>query len=56
MFFNANLEKLVNMPNDTLFNIFSKFVSSKVITVDDKDPPWILNGKQNLTTRKRGEK
>ena len=51
MLFNANVEKQINMLNDTLFNIFSKFVSSKVIAVDEKDPPWILNGKQNLTTR-----
>ena len=30
------------MLNGTLFNIFSKFVrSSKVITVNDQDPPWI---------------
>ena len=38
---NANVEKQVNILNDTLFNIFSNFVRSKVITVDDRDPPWI---------------
>ena len=29
--------------NDTLLwhNIFSNFVRNKVITVDDRDPPWI---------------
>ena len=41
MFSNANAEKQVNILNDTLFNIFSDFVRSKVITVDDRDPPWI---------------
>ena len=41
MFSNANVEKQVNILNDTLFNIFSNFVRSKVSTVDDRDPPWI---------------
>ena len=41
LFFNANVEKHVNELNDTLFNIFSNFVRSKVITVDDRDPSWI---------------
>ena len=39
-FSNVNVEKQVNILNDTLFNIFSNFVISKVITVDKKDPPW----------------
>ena len=36
-------EKQVNILNDTLLwhNIFSNFVRNKVITVDDRDPPWI---------------
>ena len=38
-FSNANVEEQVNVLNDTLFNIFSNFVRSKVITVDVKDPP-----------------
>ena len=38
---NANVEKQVNTLNDTLFNFFSNFVRSKVITVDDRDPPWV---------------
>ena len=41
LFSNANAEKQVNILNDTLFNIFSNFVRSKVITVADRDPPWI---------------
>ena len=41
LFSNANLEKQVNILNDTLFNIFSNFVRSKVITVDHRDPSWI---------------
>ena len=38
---NAIVEKQVNILNDTLFNIFSNFVRSKVITINDRDPPWI---------------
>ena len=41
LFYNANVEKQINILNDTLFNIFSNFARSKVITVDDRDPPWI---------------
>ena len=40
-FSSANVEKQVNILNDTLSNIFSNFVRSKVITVDDRDPPCI---------------
>ena len=41
LFSNANFEKQVNILNGTLFNIFANFVRNKVITVDDRDPPWI---------------
>ena len=41
LFSNANVEKQVNILNETLFNIFSNFVRSKVITINDRDPPWI---------------
>ena len=41
LFSNTNIEKQVNILNDTLFNIFSNFVRSKVITINDRDPPWI---------------
>ena len=38
---NANIEKQLNILNETLFNIFPKFVKIKVIAVEDRDPPWI---------------
>ena len=41
LFSNANVKKQVDILNDPLSNIFSNFVSRKVITVDDRDPPWI---------------
>ena len=41
MFSNASVEKQVNILNDTLFSIFSSFVRNKVITINDRDSPWI---------------
>ena len=37
LFSNSNVEKQINILNDVLFNIFSNFVRSKAIPVDDKD-------------------
>ena len=37
----SNVKEQINILNDTLFNIFINFVRSKVITVDEKVPPWI---------------
>ena len=39
LFSNPNVEKQVNILNDTLFNTFSNFARSNVITGDDKDRP-----------------
>ena len=33
--------KMFSKANSTLFNIFSNFARSEVITVDDRDPLWI---------------
>ena len=41
LFSNANVDKQVNILNDTLFNIYSNFVRRKVVTINDWDPPWI---------------
>ena len=41
LFSNSNVEKHVNILNDTLFKIFSSFVRSNVIKITDRDPPWI---------------
>ena len=27
--------------NQTLMNIFSDYIPNKLITIDDKDPPWM---------------
>ena len=35
LFSNANVDKQVNILNDTLFNIYSNFVRRKVVTIND---------------------
>ena len=36
------LKELLNLWIDqTLINIFSNYIPSKLIAVDDKDPPWM---------------
>ena len=41
LFSNTNVEKQVNILNDTLFNIFLSYARSKAITINGRDPPWI---------------
>ena len=54
LFSNENVEKQVNILNDTLLNIFTNFVRSKVITLDGKDPPWINEGvKCNIKSKNK---
>ena len=31
------------MLNSIILNIFTSYVSNKVITIDDKDPPWMTD-------------
>ena len=40
-FSNTNDDKQINILNDTLFDNFSNFVRSKVVTINDRDLPWI---------------
>ena len=37
----------VNFLNDIILNIFTNFVPNKVITCDDRDPPWINDNIKN---------
>ena len=41
LFLNKSVHEQVMILNDTLLNIFSNFVPNKLITIDDKDPPWM---------------
>ena len=54
MFSYENIHPHVNIFNKTM-NIFSKFIPNKLVTFDDKDPPWMteklkekIKSKQNL--------
>ena len=37
---NKNVHQQVNLWNSIILNILTNYVSNKVITIDDKDPPW----------------
>ena len=41
LFPHKNEHKQVVIFNQTLINIFSNYIPSKLIVVDDKDPPWM---------------
>ena len=48
LFANETVHQQVNLLNDIILNVFTNFVPNKVITFDDRDPPWINdNIKQN---------
>ena len=40
-FSNVNVHTQVKLFNETLSNIFMNFVPNKLITIDDRDPPWM---------------
>ena len=40
-FSNVNVHAQVKLFNKTLSNIFMNFVLNKLITADDRDPPWV---------------
>ena len=42
VFHNKKVYKQVSIFNETLMNIFSKFIPSNYIIFDDKDAPWII--------------
>ena len=40
-FAKKTVHQQVNLLNDIILNVFTNFVHNKVITCDDRDPPWI---------------
>ena len=40
---NKDIHQQVNILNSIILNIFTNYVSNKVITIDDKDPPWMTD-------------
>ena len=41
LFSNKSVHEQVTIFNQTLMNIFSNYIPNKLITVGDKDPPWM---------------
>ena len=47
MFANKTVHQQVNLLNNIILNVFANFVPNKVITCDDRDPPWINDNIKN---------
>ena len=43
LFFNKNVHEQVSILNRTLINVFSNFIPNKLVTFNDKDPPWMTS-------------
>ena len=41
VFQNKNVNEQVAILNNIILNIFSNFVPNKILTFDDRDPPWM---------------
>ena len=41
MFNNKSVHKQVSIFNETMMNIFSNLAPNKLVTFDDRDPPWM---------------
>ena len=57
MFSYKNVHQQVNILNETIINIFSNFqnfciFANKLVTFDDKDPPWMT---EKLKEKKKVE-
>ena len=41
LFLNKDVHHQVRTFNDIVINVFLNFVPSKIVTFDDRDPPWM---------------
>ena len=41
LFLNKDVHQQVRTLNDIVINVFSNFVPNKIVTFDDRDPPWM---------------
>ena len=41
LFTNANVNRLVEIFNNCITNVFNNYIPHETITIDDKDPPWL---------------
>ena len=53
MLLNENVHEQVSTFNTILMNIFSNYIPNKYITVDDKDPPWMMKAIRNKINLKK---
>ena len=53
LFFNKSVHEQVSIFNNTLMNIFSKYIPSKFVTIDDKDSPWMTERIKNKIFKKK---
>ena len=47
MFLSKNVYEQVPDFNNTLMKIFSNYMSNKYITIDDRDPSWVIKTMKN---------
>ena len=47
-FSNINVHTQVKLFNEILTNIFTNFIPNKLITLDDRDPPWVTENIKKL--------
>ena len=53
LFFNKSVNEKVSIFNNTLMNIFSKFILNKFVAIDDIDPPWMTDRIKNKIIKKK---
>ena len=47
-FLHKNIDEQLKIFNVTIMNIFKNFIPDKVITCDDRDPPWLNEEVKNF--------
>ena len=53
MFLNKNTHEQAAIFNDILMNIFSNYIPNKYVTINDRDPPWMIEKIKNKINLKR---
>ena len=51
LFFNKNVHELVSILSRTLMNASPKFIPNKLVTFNDKDPPWMTSNLRDKTRK-----
>ena len=44
---NKDVHQQVNILNSIILNVFTNYLSNKLITSDNKDPPWMTKFKKS---------